>query len=104
MFDDNDKLYIIRIDNICITSSIYLENILFINDLKYNLLSINQFYDKDFKITFESLMHIISSSNDEGIMLIGYRHSNIYMVDLDDLSMENSQCLIVIDDKVNETS
>ena len=35
-------------------------------------------------------MCIISNPNDNGIMLIGHRHENIYVVDLDDLFIKNS--------------
>ena len=102
-FDDYGKKHIIRIDNICITPT-YIKNILFVDDLKHNLFSISQFYDKFFIIIFESLMHIISSSNNNDIMLIGYRHSNIYMVDLNALSINNDQWLFIMDAKINETS
>ena len=37
-------------------------------------------------------------------MFIGHRHSNIHMIDLDDLFMKNSQCLIIMEAKVSETS
>ena len=47
-FNDNDKRYIISIDNIYITSSTYIENILLADRLKHNLLNISQFCDKYF--------------------------------------------------------
>ena len=40
----------IEIDKINITPFIFIENILLVDNLKHNLLSISQFCDKDFKI------------------------------------------------------
>ena len=53
-FEDNGKRKIIGIGNIGITPSKYIENILLVDDLKYNLLSISQFCDKGYKVIFES--------------------------------------------------
>ena len=83
-FGDNDGGHLIEIYNICITPFNYIKNILLIDSLKHNLLSISQLYDKGFKVSFESLLCIVSSPIENGIILIGYRHENIYMVDLDD--------------------
>ena len=51
-FGDNSKGKIIGIDNIGITSSKYIKNILLVDGLKHNLLSIDQFYDKGYKVIF----------------------------------------------------
>ena len=52
-FRDNGKEKIIDIDNIGITSSKYIENILLVNGLKHNLLSISLHCDKSYKVIFE---------------------------------------------------
>ena len=103
-FGDNDKEKIIGIGNIGITPSKYIENILLVDGLKHNLLSISQFYDKGYKVIFESSLCIVTSPIDEGIKFIGHRHGNVYMVDLNDLSKINMQCLVVLNTKINETS
>ena len=74
------------------------------DDLKYNLLSISQFYDKGYKVSFESSLCIVTNLIDEGIKFIGHRHGNVYMVDLNDLSKINMQCLVALNAKINETS
>ena len=84
-FGDNSKRKIIGIGNISITLSKYIENILLVDGLKYNLLSISQFCDKRYNIIFESSLCILTSPNDEGIKFVGHRHGNIYMIDLNDL-------------------
>ena len=51
-FGDNGKGKIIGTGKINIIPSSFIENIFFVDGLKYNLLSISQFCDKDFKVVF----------------------------------------------------
>ena len=88
-FGDNGKGKIIGIDNIGITPSKYIENILLVDSLKHNLVSISQFCDKGYKVIFESSFCIVTSPIDEGIKFVGHRYGNVYMVDLNDLSKIN---------------
>ena len=71
---------------------------------KKRSLSISQFCDKDFKVIFESSMYIVTNLNNDGIRFIGHRHGNIYMIDLDDLSIQNIQCLVVMNANINKTN
>ena len=103
-FEDNDKGKIIDIGNIGITLSTCIENILLVDGLKHNLLSISQLCDRGYKVVFESSMYIVTSPFDNSIRFIGHRHSNIYMVDLDNLSLQNIQCLVAMNAKINKTS
>ena len=104
IFGDNDKGKIIGIDNIGITASTCIENILLVDGLKHNLLSISQLYDKGYKVVFELSMCIITSPFDDSTRFIGHRHSNVYMVDLYNFSMQNMQCFVILNAKINETS
>ena len=103
-FGDNGKGKIIDIGKVHITPTSYIDNVLYVDGLKHNLLSISQFCDKDFKVIFESFMSIVSSLDDNGIKFIGHRHGNIYMVDLDDLPIQKGQCLVAMEAKIDETS
>ena len=49
-FGDDSKGNIIGICNIKIGSSPLIENVVLVEGLKYNLLSISQLYDKDLKL------------------------------------------------------
>ena len=51
-FGDDSKEKIIGIGNIKIGSSPLIENIILVDGLKHNLLSISQLYDRDFKVIF----------------------------------------------------
>ena len=104
IFGDNEKGKIIGTGKINIFPSSFIENILLIDGLKHNLLSISQFYDKSFKVIFESSFCIVSRLNDNKIMLLGHRHGNIYMVDIDDLPMQDGQCLVIMEIKIIEAS
>ena len=72
-FDDNDKRYIIGVDKIQITSSTFIENVLYVRGLKNNLISISQLCDKGYKVSFEALLCIITDSIDDSIVFIGHR-------------------------------
>ena len=86
-FGDNGKEKFIDISNIDIIPSTYIENILLVDGLKHNLLSISQLCDKGYKVVFESSMCIVTSPIDVSIRFIGHRHGNVYIVDLNDLSL-----------------
>ena len=103
-FGDNGKGHIIGISKICITPSTFTENVLLVDELKQNLLSISQLGDKGFQVVFKSLICIVSSPIDNDNILFGHRYENIYMVDLDDHSIKHGQCLMAMNAKVNETS
>ena len=103
IFDDNDKEKIIGIDKIQITPNI-IDNILLVDNLKHNVLSINQLYDKEFEIVFKLSSCIVTSPFDDSIKFIRYKHGNIYLVDLDEIAMKSGQCLIVKNAKIKETS
>ena len=88
-FGDNSKRKIINIGNIGITPSTCIENVLLVDGVKHNLLSISQLYDKSYKVIFESSICIVTSPTDVSTRFIGHKHGNVYMVDLDNLSLQN---------------
>ena len=103
-FGDNGKGKIIDLDNILITPSTCIENILLIEGLMHNLFSISQLCNIGFNILFKSSYCIVTSSFDDSIKFIGKRHGNVYIVDLDKLKNENIKSLIAMSAKVNESS
>ena len=88
-FGDNGKGKIIGIGNIGITPSTYIKDILLVDGLKHNLLNISQLYDKGYKVVFKSSMCIVTSLTDVSTIFIGHRHGNIYIVNLDNLSLQS---------------
>ena len=57
-----------------------IENVLLVDGLKQNLLSISQLCDKNFRIVFEKHACIIYDSDMSTILFRGFRRSNIYIL------------------------
>jgi hypothetical protein len=63
-FSDNSKRKIIDIGNIGKTHSLIIEDVLLVDGLKHNLLSISKFCDKCYNVIFKSIMCIIVNEID----------------------------------------
>ncbi|KAK2970713.1 hypothetical protein RJ640_015138 [Escallonia rubra] len=73
-----------------------IENVLYVEGLKHNLLRISQFSDKGFKVIFEtSHCTILFLKNNETI-LVGSRDNNVYSIQLNDLVNQDAKCLSAI--------
>ena len=102
-FGDNSQGKIIRIGKVQILPSTFIDNVLLVKGLKHNLISISQLCDLGLKVCFETNMCIITNPIDNGIVFMGNRHGNVYIVDLNNMS-HLSQCLMPDDAKENEIS
>ena len=76
-FGDNGKGRIIGHGSIGNNSSSLIENVLLVDGLKHNLLSISQLCDKGFKLIFESSHCIIKDSQNDKIIFMGHRNENV---------------------------
>ena len=72
-FGDNGKGHIIEMDKIWITPSFFIENILYVKKLKYNLISISQLCDKGYRVLFEASLCIVTNFIDNSIIFIDHR-------------------------------
>ena len=66
---------------------------LYILGLKHNLISISQLYNRDYKVSFESSLCIVTNPFDSSTVFIGNKQGNIYMIDLNDITIAN-HCLV----------
>ena len=66
------------------------------------MLSISQLCDKNFDVAFKAELCCVSCLISNNIIFTGHRNRNVYMVDLDNLSMNKMQCLVV--DNSNDSS
>ena len=89
------------IGKIQITPSIYVDNVLYVSGLKHNLISISQLYDKGFKVSFKASICTVTNPIDSSIILVGKHYGNIYLIDLNNLSLSN-HCLVADNAKMNE--
>lgn len=80
-FEDNNK------GNIGNKSNLLIKNILLVDGLKHNLLSISRLCDKGYDIKFEYNAYIIEISH-KNISLIALRINNMYTIDLDEFCDE----------------
>ena len=72
-FGDNGKGRIIGHGSIGNNSLSLIENVLHVDGLKHNLLSIGQLCDKSFKVIFESSHCIIKDSHNDKIIFMSHR-------------------------------
>ena len=79
-FGDNGKGRIIGHGSIGNNSSSLIENVLLVDGLKHNLLSISQLCNKGFKVIFESSHCIIKDSQNDKIIFMGHRNENVILL------------------------
>nr|KYP47125.1 Retrovirus-related Pol polyprotein from transposon TNT 1-94 [Cajanus cajan] len=101
-YGDNNKGKILGHGNIGnSSSSTLIENVLLVEGLKHNLLSISQLSDKGFKIEFDNTCCLICDKLTKEIRFIGKRIDNIYMLDLEhSITISNTKCLITKEDNI----
>ena len=92
-FGDNNKGKIIDIDNIGNFDKPSIENVLLVDGLKHNLLSISQLCDKGYKVCFKHDTCLIIDSNNSEVIFKGIRNHNVYELYLDKLVF-NEHCLL----------
>ena len=88
-FEDNGKCIIIGHGSICNNFLSLIENVLFVDGLKHNLLSITQLCDKGFKVIFESFHCIIKDSQNDKIIFMSHRNENVYTIDISKYECHN---------------
>jgi len=96
-FRDNSKGKIIDIGNIKIGSSPLTENVILVDGLKHNLLSINQLCDRGFKVIFDDLTCNVLDRQTNACVLFGFRENNMHMIDMLNLQC-NATCLNVFNE------
>nr|KYP34369.1 hypothetical protein KK1_044689 [Cajanus cajan] len=101
-YGDNNKGNILGHGNIGnSSSSTLIKNVLLVEGLKHNLLSISQLSDKGFKIEFDNTCCLIYDKLTKEIRFIGKRIDNIYMLDLEhSITISNTKCLITKEDNI----
>jgi hypothetical protein len=94
-FGDNSKGKIIGIGK---TYSLVIEDVLLVDGLKHNLLSISQLCDKGYNVIFKSIICIIVNEIDNQVLFVAFRNENVYTIDLDNITSKESICLATINE------
>ena len=69
---------------------------LFVDGLKYNLLSISQLYDMENKVTFYPKNCFVSSLDENKVIFSGERVGNVYVINLNKINKKDIKCWIAI--------
>lgn len=96
-FGDNSKGKILGMGDIGNVYSPCIKNVLLVDNLKHNLLSISQLCDKGFRVVFESLKCSIENASTNEVIFVGERKDNVYVIDVDSFDSKN-KCLTVMND------
>lgn len=67
-----------------------------VDGLKHNLLNISQLCDKGFKVTFTNTCCLFEHNENKDCMFKGLRFNNTYMLNLDDISLVGTKCLVIM--------
>ena len=79
-FGDDSKGTIIGIGNIKIGASPLIENVVLVDGLKHNLLSISQLCDRGLKVVFDESSCKIFDCKTNDCILTGFRENNVYII------------------------
>ena len=97
-FGDNSKDKIIGVSNIGKEPSPIIENVLLVDGLKYNLLSISQLCDIGNKIIFNNVICTIESIKNNKTLVIGQRVKNVYVLTIDEVASTIGTCIMAMND------
>ena len=81
-FGDNNKCKVIAIGNVGQGENPLIENVLLVDGLKHNLLSISQLCDKGYKVLFDKNACHLYDLEMTNVVAKGYRKNNIYMINI----------------------
>jgi len=80
-------------------SSISINNVWLVDDLKHNLLSISQFCDNGYDVMFDKTNCTVINKNNKSIIFKGNRMDNVYKINCSELVDQKVVCLQSVNDK-----
>uniref|UniRef100_A0A151UEZ7 Retrovirus-related Pol polyprotein from transposon TNT 1-94 n=1 Tax=Cajanus cajan TaxID=3821 RepID=A0A151UEZ7_CAJCA len=96
-YGDNNKGKILGTGTVGNSYNTLIEDVLYVEGLKYNLLSISQLCDKNFNVSFNNECCLVCDKSTNETLFIGKRINNIYILHLVN-NASNITCLSSIDD------
>ena len=81
IFGDNSRGKVGGVGKIAISNDHSLSNVLLVDSLKFNLLSVTQLCDHGYKCSFTSDSIDVTSLDGKDQIFKGFRHDTIYLVD-----------------------
>jgi len=98
-YGDNNRGKILGTSKVRSSSVVEIEDVLLVDGLKHNLLSISQLCDKNLKVTFEVKHCLICHASTNELVFVGKSIQNIYMVDFEKTSIDSIACLFAKNDE-----
>src|SRR4051812_27017108 len=92
-YDDNNKGAILGKGSVGNPSSTTISDALLVEGLKHNLISISQLCDKGYSVSFSKESCITRNDDKKDDVFKGLRVNNVYMLDLNDVSLIEAKCL-----------
>jgi hypothetical protein len=93
IFGDNGKDKVKGLGKIVISNDLSIFNVLLVESLNFNLLSVAQLYDLDFKCIFDVDDVEIISVDGSNLIFKGFRYENLYLVDFNASETQLLTCL-----------
>ncbi|XP_070005337.1 uncharacterized mitochondrial protein AtMg00300-like [Nicotiana sylvestris] len=97
-FGNGKKAYIFGVGKVGKSLTHSIENMYYVNGLKYSLLSVSQIYDKVNKVEFLSKICTFTYLITGEVVLVAKRYKNIYVADFESLQSGDLSCLKAVDD------
>jgi hypothetical protein len=92
-FGDNSKEKVEGLGRIAISNDHSISNVLLVDSLNFNLLSVPQLCDLDFSCNFTVDGVLITSVDGSNLMFKGFRHENLYLVNFLSSETKLTSCL-----------
>jgi hypothetical protein len=93
IFGDNRKGKVKRFGKIAISNDLSILNVLLVESLSYNLLSVAQLCDLDLICKFSPKDVVITSIKCDELIFKGFCYDNLYLVDFSSNDVSLSTCL-----------
>jgi hypothetical protein len=79
-FGDNSRARIIGLGRIAISKDLSISNVLFVESLSFNLLSVTQLCDLGLICTFDKYSIIVFHEKDKLLVFKGFRYGHFYII------------------------
>ncbi|MVG17163.1 hypothetical protein EF849_22310, partial [Aeromonas jandaei] len=93
-FGDNSEGKVKGLGKIAISNDLSISNVLLVESLNFNLLSVAQICDLGFNCNFGVDNVMITSNDGTNLAFKGFRYGNLYLVDFDAKETQLTTCLI----------
>jgi hypothetical protein len=93
-FGNNKKGKVVGLGKIIISNDLSISNVLLVESLDFNLLSVAQICDLGYKCIFGVDDVEVISMDDSNVAFKGFRYENLYLVDFNAIETSLTTCLI----------